>query len=298
MPCAPCTEWDQSVVTCVRVKETCSDDDNTIDTRRENKGAYCLRSGISKMRPHATDKNRYMVEERPGFWTAMPCAPGTIFNQVECGCIHDPDYVRTNAYTKITCMEFDFMVSGTNGVWAQGSGYYLQNGLQGLSAYFNGNGRVEIPYFTNRYNYPEFSISLWFKRSATSSGLQGILTNGDCAQSASIQILSGGDGSVSASISTDGGDAVINPVQATSNTWHHVVLVYNGQRLSMYVDNVLHSSTETVSGLIKQRYCPLLLGTGGRYMGFYGYIDKVCFFSSALTVADVLNIYQEVVTGA
>ena len=71
--------------------------------------------------------------------------------------------------------------------------------LKGKAGYFNGNAKLEIPFFTNNA-LAQFTISMWFKTDALVDS--GLLNNGDCADSSSIQIRSASDGSVGAGLRT------------------------------------------------------------------------------------------------
>ena len=63
-------------------------------------------------------------------------------------------------------------------------------GFVGNSAYLNGlDAYMEIPLFNNN-PLSQFTFCIWVKRTDAGSGLQGILYNGDCMQSASIEISS------------------------------------------------------------------------------------------------------------
>ena len=82
------------------------------------------------------------------------------------------------------------------------------------------------------------------------------------------------------------GNAVV-----ADNSWHHVVGIYDGDLLTLYVDGVLDASAP-VGALNLVTSNPLQLGTGWNGGYFYtGRIDEVRIWNRALSAADVAEVY-------
>ena len=83
----------------------------------------------------------------------------------------------------------------------------VSGGYRGGAAKFNGNGRLEIPFFKGSLgNFPEFAVSLFYKRTDGTSGQQGLVSNGNCPHRAVFEIRSEGTDTVGAGIRTSGGN--------------------------------------------------------------------------------------------
>ena len=76
--------------------------------------------------------------------------------------------------------------------------------------------------------------------------------------------------------------------------WHHVAGVYDGKRMSLYVDGVLDSSQEA-SGPIGTDGNPVLIGENGQIAGRFwnGLIDDVRVYNYGLTQAQIQEIRNE-----
>ncbi len=74
---------------------------------------------------------------------------------------------------------------------------------------------------------------------------------------------------------------------ATQNTWSHVTGVYNGSKLSLYVNGVLAGSANT-SGSIVDSTAAFTIGNrpGTSGVGYRGRIDEVKVFNTALSAVD------------
>ena len=100
---------------------------------------------------------------------------------------------------EITCITFSEgwnSLGGTRGVYVASSNVQVVPNCTpagGNCGYFDSTvGSVmTIPYFASAYDsFSEFSISLWFKRTAGMPGKMGLVGNGDCGASSSIGLMS------------------------------------------------------------------------------------------------------------
>ena len=77
----------------------------------------------------------------------------------------------------------------------------------------------------------------------------------------------------------------------TLNTWYHVVGVFNGSKVYLYVNGVLKSSTTASGSLSSTSNLPIAFGSavGSKY--FNGVLDESLIFNQALTATQVSAIY-------
>ena len=74
--------------------------------------------------------------------------------------------------------------------------------------------------------------------------------------------------------------------------WHHVVGVYNGKKISLYVDGVKIGAT-AARGPLKNSSSPLFIGMGGTSKFYKGAIDDVRIYNVALTASEITAMYQD-----
>ncbi|XP_070545045.1 uncharacterized protein [Ptychodera flava] len=173
------------------------------------------------------------------------------------------------------------------------------DGISGNSAFFAGNGKVDVALLGGYRWGSQFTVSVWFKRTGGWGSYQGIVSNGYHSHGSweirmgrenSGQMLGGG---VVTSDSARTWDYV--HLTASQNQWHHVAMVYDGSHLKFYLDNVEQDGAASCChGDMIPRDNPLTIGKSGAGMNgeyFYGYIDEVKIFSRALSESEVAQIY-------
>uniref|UniRef100_X1ZZF5 LamG-like jellyroll fold domain-containing protein n=1 Tax=Capitella teleta TaxID=283909 RepID=X1ZZF5_CAPTE len=143
-------------------------------------------------------------------------------------------------------------------------------------------------YFADQF-ITEWSVSVWVKRTGDSSGIAGVINNGDCIGSPSFDIHVG-NGEVSlSSIATDGISqlAMTDAAQILQDDWEHLTMVYDGTTLTMFVNGV-EASSIPASGNIENTQCAMNIGAmhaGTEY--FQGYMDDIYIYRRALTADEV-----------
>jgi len=81
-------------------------------------------------------------------------------------------------------------------------------------------------------------------------------------------------------------------VNVNDGKWHHVAGVYDGSKISLYVDGVLDNS-EDATGKIAVNDYPVLIGENSEERGRYwnGLIDDVRIYSYALSESEIKDLY-------
>ncbi len=159
---------------------------------------------------------------------------------------------------------------------------------------FDGNGDyVEIPANPSLEPTEKLTISAWVKKAAANTtGLQNIFTNGGW-----FRALRFSDNNVLFQLRINGIDQTLYSLTQISDTnWHHIVGVYNGREMKLYIDGNL-DNTLTVSGTLDQgNYLHVIGGEYGNYY-FNGQIDEVMVFETSLSGAKVQEIYNNQIGG-
>lgn len=86
--------------------------------------------------------------------------------------------------------------------------------------------------------------------------------------------------------------SIFGKVDVNDGKWHHVVGVYEGDEICLYVDGTLDNS-ERASGLIETNDFAVMIGENAEKMvrGWNGLIDDVRIYSYALTEDEVKEVY-------
>ncbi|KAI0233461.1 hypothetical protein LSAT2_016297 [Lamellibrachia satsuma] len=284
--CNTCEVWSQDVLTCIL-------DSNQTDCVYEP-------TTPEYVCPLAEGSNKYtfILDE-----TMMTCAPGTIFNLTQCTCVTDPEPF-TLPDQEITCITFSEgwnSLGGTRGVYVASSNVQVVPNCTpagGNCGYFDSTvgSSMSIPYFSNAYDsFSEFSISLWFKRTAGMPGKMGLVGNGDCGASSSIGLMSEDENLVSVLLqnATDS-DFSASGLNANDGAFHHLAVVYDGASIMVYIDGT-SVAAGSFAGKIKRVYYPMVIGSclcGS--CNFDGYMDSISFAKVAFSPADVNSLANNV----
>lgn len=85
---------------------------------------------------------------------------------------------------------------------------------------------------------------------------------------------------------------------AVINTWYHVVGVYDGSAVKLYINGQLQTSTVTVSGNVSTTSEPFIIGAnpngGGTVISQFlnGMIDEARVYNRALSATEISNLYK------
>jgi len=94
--------------------------------------------------------------------------------------------------------------------------------------------------------------------------------------------------------SSDFSSVIMGTRSITDRFWHHIVAVYDGASLKLYIDNTLDTVAKA-TGAIAATTNPLVIGGDrpGSYVGpWKGVIDDVRLYNTALSSADIAELYR------
>ncbi|BBB32246.1 MSHA biogenesis protein MshQ [Thermotomaculum hydrothermale] len=179
--------------------------------------------------------------------------------------------------------------SGNNYNGTANGDAFTSNALLCYGGNFDGDGDyVEIPSNSDLEPTEKLTICAWIKKStADTSGLQNIFTNGGWFRALRLS-----DNNVLFQLRINGTDQYLySSTQITDTNWHHLVGVYNGSKMKLYIDGNLDATLD-VSGSIDQgNYLHCI---GSEYGGYYfsGQIDEVMVFETSLSSSKVQELYN------
>lgn len=167
-----------------------------------------------------------------------------------------------------------------------------RNGEDGKALYFNGEAYVdlgiEFPSFSGRKN---FSIACWFKTANAGT----IISRFDYDVEGEFVVAIVDDGPIflhrrSAPWDMKG----LNKFD--DNEWHHLVVVYNGTKVLIYIDGILEVSKETGESE-KASNTPMLVGSrktkGEISKGSYtGTIDELRIYARAISKKEIVELFE------
>lgn len=171
-------------------------------------------------------------------------------------------------------------------------GVTCANGRFGYSGYFDGvDDLIQIP-SQSRFNFTnQITVAAWVKPLRI-SGLQTIVNKWYEKDS---YILLVEDGKFVFTVAFPGGrwgTPVKVSAVATTGVWTHVVGVFNGQNLLIYINGQLADSVAT-SGTLQASERPIAIGNHPSWNAFQGFIDEVRLYNSALNhqqISELLDL--------
>jgi hypothetical protein len=149
----------------------------------------------------------------------------------------------------------------------EGGVTFVDTGVSGKSASFDGTGRIVVSAFRNWAWGQHFAVSTWFMRSPDGAGnYEGIINNGYYTHG-SWEIRMGremGGTSIGGGIITEGHDEAwdVNGLGARVNVWHHVALVYDSDTVHFYLDGQ-RTTDQADHGDIVARATDVVIGQAG-----------------------------------
>jgi hypothetical protein len=189
---------------------------------------------------------------------------------------------------------FDKSPYGVNLKYYNMASQNVTYGRYGYAMDFQGSSTAYINTTDNALHEPSrVSVSFWMNRDNVNQVTYGrIFEKGAFGtnpwMSYDIEFNNAADNDLNCNIgATDNTNVVANSgAIITPSVWHHIVCVYNGTHMVIYVDNVMKQAT---AGTKTIKYDANGFNIGKQY---YGKIDDLALFSRALTAMEVSAIYS------
>ena len=181
-------------------------------------------------------------------------------------------------------------VVGTNHGEIQG-GLKWVDGKYGKALEFDREGYVTIEH-EDFFNSVNFTVTAWTKLKDVYDYHYIVWKNGpefpDIEPKRRIDIWVEMDGPVDIMWHTEGGleERLYGRKKITDDKWHHVVEVYDGQSIKLYIDGSLDVQ-EKPSGKLPLNNEPLWIGARPGGVAAKGIIDEVCFYDRALSAEEI-----------
>ena len=143
----------------------------------------------------------------------------------------------------------------------------------------------------------QLSISLWFKTS-TSLGLRLVSKDDGSSNRCYGAYISAGQLGFFIFKNNVFSSVLSNTSNSNDNNWHNAVFINNGTSLSIYIDGVLRTSTNTAGGTIDNDVVNFEIGRKqDNTQYFNGKIDAVSIFNYALSSSQITTLYGSSSTG-
>jgi WD40 repeat protein/serine/threonine protein kinase len=141
----------------------------------------------------------------------------------------------------------------------------------------------------------QITVSAWIKVNTFDKKFQAIVTKGDKAwrlqrenETDALQFACTG-----LKVPSDRSSAVRGKMDVNDGKWHHVVGVYDGTKMCLYLDGELDVSA-SATGSIKTNSDPVYIGENGERRRFWnGLIDDVRIYSYALSEEEIEDLFVE-----
>ena len=170
-------------------------------------------------------------------------------------------------------------------------------GKIGGTLQFDGNaGRVEISDESAFDITDAITVAAWIKVNVFNQRWQAIVTKGDSAwrlqrtaEENSLSFHATGIQSADA----DWSMGVTGRKNVNDGQWHHVVSVYDGATLWLYVDGVLDNSSPASGRIATNNFAVVIGGNSERSSREWnGLIDEVCILACAIDASEVRTLYS------
>ena len=139
-----------------------------------------------------------------------------------------------------------------------------------------------------------FSICAWIKPRVFDKKHQALVSNGDRGWMLNRQAYSNGMQVATYDYAADRWDHIPTKNEMTDGRWHHLVAVYDGAHLGLYVAGRLDNAC-SVTGRLTKNDWPVFIGENSELTGreWDGLIDDVRIYSKRLTPEEIIALYAE-----
>jgi len=197
----------------------------------------------------------------------------------------------------ILLLAFDEDTSGTaidwgpNGSDASESGVGRAIGRFGNALRVEGSGGVSVAHNSDLAGGGPVTVELWMRRDGESSDLELLVAKGDPS---TYGMALFGDTLIFGFDDADLAEYGTVATGVTDGDWHHVVGVFDGSELSLYIDGSLASSTPSFGGIPAVNTQDLAIGSFfGLGAALNGEIDQLRIYSEALSTSEIVDLYAE-----
>ncbi|MBI1374968.1 MAG: hypothetical protein GC159_19800 [Phycisphaera sp.] len=170
-------------------------------------------------------------------------------------------------------------------------------GRIGKAAEFNGKNRIEIRgHAAFDAATDAVTIAAWVKLPNTPQhDWAGIVTRGDATWRLSLADKANGRLSFSINSGSPNDYAASTATSLNDDKWHHVVGVYSGVTVDLYVDGQLAGTNSRVSSAVNRQSRPIWISGNADKPGreLIGAVDDVRVYQGAMTDAQVRDLYQQ-----
>ena len=183
------------------------------------------------------------------------------------------------------------------------------------AAGFNGNGQyAEVPYSAALNPSGAFTVEFWaYPTNASSGAKAGVVSRyipvagagGPTGQRGYLFFANNGNTKWQFRVYDGAAGKTITAFDApdvAADTWQHVVGVFDGSAISIYINGTLGNLTNLVCNYVANTNTPLRIGAGttetAPSLYFPGTIDEVAVYPTALTAAQIAAHYDAATTNA
>ena len=179
--------------------------------------------------------------------------------------------------------------NGNNGTLQGSPVWRPQDGKLGGALEFN--GRSDYVKIDNESGFDivgQITISAWVNIRSVPQEWTGIVTKGDSAWRVSTDFANN-----VFHFGLTRQDKLNGRTTVSSNQWHHVLCVYDGQTMSIYIDGKLDTSRQR-KGAIGTNDYPVYIGENAEIKNrfFDGLIDDVRIYNYALSNSEITALYE------
>ena len=144
----------------------------------------------------------------------------------------------------------------------------------------------------------EITVSAWVKVQFYAEYLEAFITKGDsswrlqrCGQGPKVEFSCSG---LFIGQDEEGLYVLSSKTEIDDGKWHHIVSVYDGERICIYIDGKLDAEKPAI-GKIALNESPVYIGENAENMGrgFCGWIDSVSIYNNALAEDEIQLLYNK-----
>jgi len=206
-------------------------------------------------------------------------------------------YEDTCGDDTVLLLAFDEETAGTAVDWSEGgldaseTGTSRTIGRFGNALRLDGTGSALVPHHED-LSLDTFAIETWYRQDSASAVAETILHKG---VPANYGLGTWGGFLLFGFTDTTGTDVNIFTTDSYADgDWHHVVGVFDGSDLSLYVDGSLAASEPAGGATPSTNSAALNIGAwSGTGLHFNGSLDQIRIYDEALSTSEVVDLFDE-----